>query len=62
MHLKPLGKLRRLDLQGCKITDAGVESLKALTSLTALGVKDTQLGDAALKQLQAALPRCKIAR
>ena len=59
-HLKGLKKLENLNLAATKVTDAGLVHLKGLTNLTTLSLADTAVTDAGVKQLQQALPNCKI--
>jgi hypothetical protein len=59
-HLKPLSKLRRLELNGTNITDAGLVYLKRLSQLETLDLWETQVTDDGVKKLQQALPKCKI--
>lgn len=47
-------------LHGPKVTDSGLVHLKGLTSLQSLTPFDTQVTDAGVKELQAALPNCSI--
>jgi hypothetical protein len=61
-HLATLPKLYGLDLSGTQVTDAGIKHLARLTNLTALVLENTQVTDGGIKQLQAALPNCKIIR
>jgi hypothetical protein len=44
------------------VTDAGLEHLKGLTSLKYLFLMNTQVTDAGMEDLQAALPKCKITK
>ncbi|GMT49174.1 MAG: hypothetical protein IEMM0008_0713 [bacterium] len=69
--LKSLGKkytlneiknLQELDLQRTKVTDTGLVHLKALTSLRELSFMSTQVTDVAVKDLQKALPGCRISK
>lgn len=42
------------------MTDAGLKELAPLTNLTALYLIDTKATDEGVKELQKALPKCKI--
>lgn len=59
-HLEGLASLQVLFLSGPQITDAGLVHLKGLTSLEELHLNGTKVTDAGVKDLQAALPKCKI--
>ena len=60
--LAPLNSLETLQLSQCKrLTDQGLESLAKIGSLTYLEIQtNPQLTEAAVRKLQAALPKCKI--
>lgn len=63
--LKELPNLRSLTLyrdakRGPALTDAGLTHLKALTELRQLNLSGGWASDAAVKELQTALPNCKI--
>ena len=64
VHLKGLTKLKWLFLPNTWITDAGLVHLKGLSSLKKLILNDSfaKVTDAGVKQLQQALPNCKIKR
>jgi hypothetical protein len=49
-----------LDLSGTEIKDGGLKELASLKSLSALCVCDTKVSDAAVEELQKALPKCVI--
>ena len=61
-HLKWLTQLQSLDLWGTKVSDAGLVRLKGLTELQWLDLWETQVTDAGVKDLQRALPHCKVDR
>ena len=61
-HVKALTQLQWLSLGGTKVTDAGLVNLKALTRLQTLVLSRTRITDAGVKDLQEALPNCKIVR
>jgi hypothetical protein len=52
--------LKDLFLYGTKITDAGLEHLKGLSGLRGLAIWYTKVTDAGVKDLQEALPHCRI--
>ena len=60
--LTPLKSLKFLSLSGCKrLSDQGLEPLAKIGSLTDLQIQNNpQLTEAAVRKLQAALPKCKI--
>jgi hypothetical protein len=62
VHLKELTDLQMLYLDGTKVTDAGLVHLKGLTGLQTLYLRVTNVTAAGVKDLQAALPNCKITR
>jgi len=50
-----------LGMDSCtQVTNAGLEHLKGMTSLTPLYLFQTKVTDAGVKKLQQALPKCKI--
>jgi len=55
-----LGNAVYVDLGGRPITDAGLVHLKGLTNLELLVLGDTQVTDEGVKNLQEALPNCRI--
>ena len=61
VHLKGLTKLQELSL-GSNVTDAGLVHLKGMTSLQTLYLDDIKVTDVGVKDLQAALPKCKITK
>jgi FKBP-type peptidyl-prolyl cis-trans isomerase FklB len=60
VHLKDLTKLQTLNLHNSKVTDSGLKHVQKLTSLKALDLNGTEVTDAGVKNLQAALPECQI--
>ncbi|MBC8876727.1 MAG: hypothetical protein H8E44_45440 [Planctomycetes bacterium] len=52
--------LKALGLARTNVTDAGLEKLKRLTKLTHLDLSATQVTNEGIKELQEALPNCKI--
>jgi hypothetical protein len=61
-HLKGLTQLQDLRLQWTEVTDAGLVHLNGLTKLKWLDMNATKVTDAGVKDLQKALPKCKIER
>jgi Leucine-rich repeat (LRR) protein len=59
-HLRPLKRLKRLDLSGTQISDAGLKHLLALESLEYLDLRDTRTTAAGRGALQAARPDLEI--
>jgi Leucine-rich repeat (LRR) protein len=59
-HVGRLTQLKRLDLEGCEITDAGLKPLKNLTQLETLDLRNTKVTAQGVKELQQALPHCEI--
>ena len=57
-----LSELRELILYSPKFTDRGMEYLAGLKKLRSLYLTDTQVTDEGIKNLQRALPNCKIER
>jgi internalin A len=53
IHLKSVVELKSLNLNGTKVTDAGMRHLAAITKLWSLSVSRTKVTTAGLKQLQA---------
>jgi hypothetical protein len=51
-----------LDLRGTKVSDAGLIHLKGLARLRELWLPDTTVSDAAVNELNEALPRTSIDR
>lgn len=62
VHLARLTKLVHLSLCGTRITDRGLEHLKGLHRLHSLSLDDTEVTHSGVKELQQALPGCKIGR
>jgi Leucine-rich repeat (LRR) protein len=62
MHLKEMKSLFWLDVSGTKVTDAGLIHLKGLAVLQFLHLSNTHVTTAGMKELQSALPKCKITK
>jgi hypothetical protein len=62
IYLKGFHRLKRLDLDGAAITDSGLEHRKGLSDLKWLVLARTGVPDAAVNDLEKALPNCKIIR
>jgi hypothetical protein len=60
VNLKGMTKLKKLYLGNTQVTDAGLIQLKDLFQLKALYLEETRVTDAGVKDLQKALPNCKI--
>ena len=60
VYLKELMKLQELSLAMTQVTDAGLVHLKGLTNLRVLHLNGTHVTDTGVKDLQQALPDCKI--
>jgi hypothetical protein len=58
--LRNLTQLQRLDLSGTLVTDVGLQHLVGLKQLRYLDLVATQVTEAGLKNIQQALPTCKI--
>lgn len=59
--IKGLGKLERLNVQGCKrLRDDAVPALAAMKHLRVVDLRDSGLTDAGVAKLRAALPDCVI--
>ena len=59
--LKPLAKLERLDLQGCKrLRDDAADVLASMKQLRALDLKDSGLSEAAVARIRTALTECAV--
>jgi hypothetical protein len=52
--------LKNLDLRGTNITDTGLKHVQNLKSLQMIGLLGTKVTSAGVKDLQAALPKCKV--
>ncbi|MCH8047578.1 MAG: hypothetical protein IID44_28110 [Planctomycetes bacterium] len=68
-HLKDMEKreswnlsVGTLDLSGTNVTDAGLQHLKGLKNLRELFLDETDVTDEGVKELQRALPTCRIRR
>jgi hypothetical protein len=59
-RLKSLTRLQHLGLSDTQITDQGLAHLKQMPTLKVLALKRCQLTQAAIDDLQAALPQCRI--
>ena len=60
VHLRSIPGLRTLRLDDTDVTDAGLDHLKGMTTLEFLSLRETKVTDEGVKNLQQALPRCKI--
>jgi Leucine-rich repeat (LRR) protein len=59
--LKPLAKLERLNLQGCKrLRDDAAAVLAGMKSLRELDLKDSSLTRESIVKIRAALPQCSV--
>jgi hypothetical protein len=54
--------LKKLWLHNTAVTDKGIAFLANLKSLEQLEIYDTLVSDEGVRQLQAALPQCRIVR
>ena len=61
-HLRGLPKLERLGLWEISITETGLGHLKNMTSLRGLSLTKPHVTEAAHKELQMALPHCRVIR
>ncbi len=61
-EIKELKNLTTLYLQRTKVTNDCLQDLKELQNLTWLGLSETEVTDEGVKQLQQALPKCKIVK
>ncbi len=59
-NLAELKPLKRLSLAGSGLTNAGIKHLANLTNLESLDLRRTKATAAAIDELKAALPECKI--
>jgi Leucine-rich repeat (LRR) protein len=61
--LMPLGKLERLNLQGCKrLRDDAAATMAQFHQLRVLDLKDSSLSEEAVARIRAALPECQVIR
>jgi hypothetical protein len=59
--LKPLAKLERLNLQGCKrLRDDAAPALSEFRRLRTLDLKESALTEPAVARIRAALPECQV--
>ena len=61
-HVAELAELRYLNLTGTKVTNAGLQRLKGLKNLEQLYLEETAVTELGAKDLQLALPYCRITR
>ncbi len=61
-RIKDLPRLESLDLSGTRVTNGSIESLREMANLRELNVKHTAIDNVGIEQLQAALPKCMVAR
>jgi len=54
------GPLRRLDLSGSSVTDAGLKTLGSLNSLEMVDLNNTHVTDAGLEAFRLRAPNCRI--
>ena len=59
-HLKGLGALRSLHLQGTKVTDAGLASLRALPKLREVNLQGTAVTAKGAEALRKARPGVEV--
>jgi hypothetical protein len=62
MHIKGLTKLQYLGLWNTKVSGVGLANLKGLSQLRVLELEGNKVSDSAVKNLQQALPNCRIER
>ena len=60
VDLKGLSQLQTLDLRNTDVTDAGLEYIKSLIQLQIVDLRYSKVTDDGVKDLQKALPNCKI--
>jgi hypothetical protein len=58
--LTRLPSLRELSLDNTSITDAGIASLRAISTLRSLDLYHTRVTKSGYEALQASLPQCRI--
>lgn len=58
--LKEIPTLTSVGLSGSGVTDEGLTHLYSISTLTMVGLEDTNVSAAAVRQLQEALPDCRI--
>jgi hypothetical protein len=62
VNLEPLAELRRLDLAGAPVTDAGLTHLSGLKALYYVNLANTGVTDEGIKRLRQALPGANIGK
>lgn len=62
VHLKEMTGLQGLSLNSTEVTDARMVHLKGLKSLQYFGLRYSKVTDAGVKDLQTALPKCRISK
>ena len=55
-HLKPLKRLKKLDVANTSVTDDGLRHLETMTSLESLNVTETRVTQAGIERLRKSLP------
>ena len=60
VHLEGLASLKHLEIWSTHVTDSGIEHLKCLASLESLHLSGMKLTVDGIKELQQALPKCRI--
>lgn len=61
-ELKGLTQLKKLFISYTDVSDASVPVLKSLTKLDTLYIQGTKISDKGIKEIQTALPNCRIVR
>lgn len=61
-HIAKMNDLKVLNLNGSRVTDAGLKQLYLLNGLSEVMLYDTQVTDDGVRNLQEAIPNCKISR